>query len=161
MARCKYVAWQIGTKLLLGVIYIALVSDGLRCLVPALGQRLYKLPLLGELKNYESTYRLDLAPFMAVFILVAVFWLWDKLLEAWLRTDAEFECKGFKHEEYRKLVFRLGIVILSCDAILFFAASASMDWGIPVAAVFATVAYVSILVFVSFVTINLRQALKG
>jgi hypothetical protein len=57
----------------LGIIYVAVIAEGLRRLVPPLSQKLYKLlPGLGALKNYEATYRLDLAPFLSVIILMAV-----------------------------------------------------------------------------------------
>src|SRR5438128_129475 len=52
----KYWAWQVFTKGLLGVIYAAVIAEGLRQLVPTLGQKLYRLPGLGALRDYEATY---------------------------------------------------------------------------------------------------------
>ena len=83
-AHARYWAWQVASKAILGMIYLAVISEGLRVLIPALGQRIYKLPLLGSLKDYEATYRLDLAPFFAVFLLIGVFVLWPKIIGLWV-----------------------------------------------------------------------------
>src|SRR5262249_10112110 len=55
-------------KLLIGVGYVIVITEGLRMVVPALGIKLYNLPLLGSLRNYEGWHELDLAPFVAVLL---------------------------------------------------------------------------------------------
>ncbi len=151
----KYVIWMIFTKVGLGTIYIAVISEGLRYMVPALGQRLYKIPGLGFLEDFEETHGLDLAPFMAIFLLIAVFWLWERILHIWLASDEE----GIDWLNETKLLMVLGTSILGADAILFYIAMTQVGWGgtvISISALLATVAYVAILVFVSYVTVTLR-----
>src|SRR5262245_52979714 len=84
----RYWLWQLATKSVLGVIYLAVISEGLRLLIPALGQKLHKLPGLAALRNFDVTYRLDLAPFFAVFLLLAVFILWRRILDLWISERA-------------------------------------------------------------------------
>ena len=54
-------------------------------LVPALAQKLYKLPIPGAplLEDDEAGHRLDLAHIFALFLLVAVFHLWAEVLRYW------------------------------------------------------------------------------
>lgn len=161
-ARLKYWAWQVVTKLILGVIYIAVISEGLRVIVPALGQKLYKLPGLGALRDYEGTHRLDLAHFLAIFVLFAVFYLWDRILELWLESDEEFDDRGWNPEAHRRLVVVLGTVILGADACLFYVAMTQIGWRgttFSFSALLATAAYLAVLIFVSFVSINLRKSI--
>jgi len=163
IAHLKYWLWQIVTKLLLGMIYVAVISEGLRFLVPALGQKLWKLPGLRMLKDYEDTYRLDLAPILSIFVLIAVWYLWDKILQVWLHSDRVFVAEGFNPQAYRTLVLMLGCVILAADAVLFYTAMTHVGWRgtvFSVSALLATAAYLAVLVFVSFVSINLRNDLK-
>jgi hypothetical protein len=153
----KYVLWVFVTKGMLGTIYVTVISEGLRTIVPALGQRLFKQPGLSFLKDYKETHRLDLAPFMAVFILIAVFYLWERILKIWLSSD-----RDLTWENETILLMGLGSTILGADAILFYTAMAMDGWSgsmISISALLATVCYVAVIVFVSYVTVLLRSAI--
>jgi hypothetical protein len=157
--RIKYYLWVVVTKVMIGIIYVSLISEGLRTIAPGLGQRLYKQPGLNFLKDYKETYRLDLAPILAAFILVAVFYLWERILKIWLSCDDEFE---WKHDTI--LVVGLGSVILVADAICFYCAVAMDGWSgsfISISAFLATVCYIAIVVFVSYITVLLRSAVDS
>jgi hypothetical protein len=157
-AFAVYWGWQIATKLILGLIYLAVISEGLRVLIPALGQKLYKLPGLSPLQDFEGTYRLDLAPFFALFLLVAVFVLWGRIIEV---VVSDRDPSLWTTEE--RFLFVLGCVILGADAILFFFAMTQMGWGsgFTLSALVATAAYVGVLVFVSWMSVHLHPGRKG
>lgn len=160
-ARLKYLAWQLLAKGVLGVIYIAVISEGLRVLVPALGQKLSKLAIPGAwmLAEDEAGHRLDLAHIFALFLLIAVFHLWAEVIRSWLRPD-DPEDEGFDPDNYFRLVATLAVVILGADAFLFFYSVTQMGWTggeISFTAILVTAAYVAVLIFVSFVSVNLRQ----
>lgn len=162
--KVKYWAWEIVTKALLGMVYIAVISEGLRLLVPALGTRIWKaIPWLRFLRDYEDTYRLDLAPILAIFVLIAVWYLWDKILQVFLHTDEAVATEGFNPRPYRILVWTLGGIILCADAILFYTAMTHVSWRgtmFSFSALLATIAYLAVLVFISFVSLSLRNDLK-
>lgn len=154
----RYWLWLLASKGILGFIYLAVISEGLRVLVPALGQKLYKLPFLSQLKDYELTYRLDLAPFFAMFLLVAVFVLWPLIIGVWMRNR---DIREWSQEQ--KLVVALGSAILFADAVLFYYAMTQMTWGessISFAGLVATTAYVGVLIFVSWATVKLNPNRK-
>lgn len=160
IARLKQLLWIL-LKVILGVIYVSVISDGLRILLPDLGKRLYKLPipLLDQLEFDEIGHRLDLAHVFAVVMLLAVFFLWGWLLRTWLRPG-EDEDDGWDHANSQRLVFVLAVVILGADSYLFYRALAEYDWGseaVSVPCVVATVAYCAVQVFVSFVSVVLHQ----
>lgn len=157
LLRVKYLLWVLFTKGMLGTIYISVISEGLRTLVPALGQRLFKVPGLSFLKDYKETYRLDLAPFMALFILIAVFYLWERILRIWLSSD-----RDLAWENETILLMGLGSTILGADGIIFYCAMAMDGWSgsfISISALLATVCYIAVTVFVSYVTVLLRSAI--
>jgi len=157
-AYLRYWLWQVGSKGVLGFIYLAVISEGLRMLVPALGQKIYKLPMLGSLRDYEETYRLDLAPFFAVFLLVGVFVLWPRIIAVWMRDGS---LRDWSAEQ--RLVVVLGSGILLADAVLFYYAMTQMTWGqgaFSFAGFIATLAYVGVLVFVSWMSVRLNPSRK-
>ena len=158
----KYWAWQVGSKTVLGLIYFAIISEGLRQIVPVLAQRLYKLPGLTFLQDYEATYRLDLAPFFALFLLIAVWYLWGLVLNIWI---FEYDLEHYS-EAHRQLIAALAITILGADAYLFYAAVSQMGWStsFSFSAMIATATYLGVLIFVLYVSQNLRhevQKLEG
>jgi hypothetical protein len=160
-ARIKYWLWQILAKGILGLIYIAVISEGLRLLVPALGQKVYKLPIPGAymLEDDEVGHRLDLAHGFAIFLLLGVFYLWAELLKFWLRPGEESD-EGWDSDNYRRLITALGIVILGADGCLFYFSVSQMDWSggqFSVTALLATVAYLAVLVLASFTSLKLSQ----
>jgi hypothetical protein len=151
-----YAVWTFVSKGVLAMGYLAIISEGLRLLVPALGQKLYKLPMLAVLREYEATYRLDLAPFFAFFLLIAVFGLWPKIIDIWISE------RGRCNREER-LIVALGGAILVADAVLFYSAVTQMTWGgsaLSFSALVATAAYVGIVVFVSWVSVKLNPRRK-
>ena len=105
-------------------------------------------------------YRLDLAHVFALYLLLAVFFLWAWLLRSWLRPGEE-EDDGWDSANYQRLVFGLAVVILGADSFLFYRALSEMDWGseaVSVPCVVATVAYVAVQIFVSFVSVVLHPS---
>jgi hypothetical protein len=160
-AIAAYWAWQLGTKVLMGVIYIAVISEGLRLLVPSLGQKLYKLPIPGAvlLEEDEVGHRIDLAHCLALFLLLGVFYLWVELLRFWLRPGEEVE-EGWDADKYRQLITVLGVVILGADGCLFYFSVAQMDWSggeFSLIALLATAAYLAVLILTSFLSLKLKQ----
>jgi hypothetical protein len=163
IARCKLCAW-VALKMVLGVIYVSVISDGLRILLPDLGKKLYKLPIpyANLLENDEVGHRLDLAHVFALFLLIAVFFLWSWLIRTWLRPGEE-EDDGWDATNYQRLVFALAVVIISADTFIFYRALVEYDWGggsVSTTCVVATVAYAAIQVFVSFVSVVLDQQVR-
>lgn len=152
-----YWLWTIFAKVGLGIIYLAVITEGLRLTFPVLAQKLYKLPLLGFLRDYEVTYNLDLAPFFAMFFLVACFHLWERKLQFWL-CPLENEL-GFEPTFHGFLLTVLGWAIIGSDAFFFYRAVSRMGWGggLSFTALIGTVAYVAVIVFVSYVSVCLRR----
>lgn len=159
-AYVKYWLWQIVTKLILGVIYFALISEGLRLLFPTLGTKLCKLPGLADLYEYESTHRLDLAHPLSILVLTFVWMLWSAILQMWLDEDESFDHQGWRPCRHTQLIVILGIVLLTADAALFYAALAELSWNgswFSATAFFATAAYMAVLIFVTLVSITLHK----
>ena len=158
MAYMKYLAWIVLTKIPLGFIYINIIAEGLRMLVPPLGQKLHRIPGLAALAQYEETHKLDLAPLFAMFLLVGVFYLWSRLIQLWIEADRGAYVDWLGDRE-TTLVLLLGAVILLADAILFYVAMAEFSWGsmFSLTALIATAAYVAVLIFVSYVSVNLHN----
>ena len=149
------------------MIYVAVIAQGFRHLVPALGQRLYKLPGLSFLYDYELTYRLDLAIFFAFFMLIAVWFLWARILRLWLEVehpqDDVFNEHGWNRDNNVRLTLALGFVILGADCCLFFVAITEISWGgssFSVTALLATGAYLAVLIFVTYVSIALANRME-
>lgn len=166
LAHIKYWMWKLITIAVLGPIYCSVIAEGLRMLVPALGQKLHKLAMPGfaVLGQYQETRRLDLAILFAAFLLIAVWWLWEQVLRILLGTDRVFQDSGWNADVYKRLVLILGVVVLVADASLFYIAMVQMGWGgtrFSLAALLATAAYVAVLVFVSLVSLNLSKPFDG
>ncbi len=159
-AHAKYWAWKLFCIAVIGVIYVAVVSAGLRYLLPDLGQRLYKVPGLSWMYHYENTHRLDLAHGLAVFLFIGVWVLWNRVLRLYLQPNLVLSQCRFNPEAYQRLVVTLGVVILGADACLFYCAMTQVGWrgtSFSVPALLATAAYVALLVFCSFVSCTLQQ----
>ena len=163
-ARLKYWMWFLLKWCVLGVIYVAVIAEGLRQLMPPLGQRLHKVvPFLADLKNYEGTYKLDLAPFLSLFILIGVFDLWERLIVVYLRDSKPDSTYPWHPSKFMTFVLHLGLVLIGADAILFYLAMSQAGWGssfISFSALIAVVAYGAVLVFVSFMSARLSYAVK-
>lgn len=163
-AYFKLVAWMLLSKIPLGVLYISVMADGLRFLIPALSQKLYKIPGLSWMRDYEATYRLDLAPLFSLFLLLAVYWLWGKILRIWLfdPDDDDLGLPTANPAAVRLIVVSLGLVVLGADMLLFYISMTQASWGgsaFSFSALLATAAYVSVLIFVSLISVTLHQSL--
>lgn len=165
IARFKYYGWIIFTKLGLGVVYLSIVREGFRYVMPVLGMKISRVPGFGFLAWFSMTYRLDLAAPMALFVLLAVFWLWDRSLGLWLHGhDTLFESDDPLFRMRREMFFySLSVVVLLTDSILFYVGLVQNNWGqsmISFTAFIATVLYSAVLVFVTLLTLDLRQKLN-
>ena len=160
-ARVKYWAWSIVTKGLLTIVYFAVISQGLRYILPDLGMKLSKLPGFAFLASFRATYRLDLANLLTVIPLIAVWVLWHLLLEMYLAPEIfEDRFRRWDIERCKSLILPMGIVVIVADAGLFYGAFSFASWGgskVSLAALFATATYIVLLVFVTFVSLYLGQ----
>ena len=152
----KYVLWIIFTKFVMGVVYLAVISEGLRQLFPPVCQKLYKLPGFAILYRFPDLRRLDLAPFLAGFILLAVFFSWERILLVYLGGDKS---------SYREtsLLVLIGTIILGADGFLFYTCVTQMSWSdaeVSIPGVLMTTAYVALLVWISYVTVTLKMKVR-
>lgn len=163
--QLKAWGWKIATLPFLTIIYVALISEGLRLLIPALGQPLWKsvpIPGFSYLRGYTGLHKLDVAHLMALFLLFAVWYSWVVNIRL-LFAPHEFTARtGWILENYRWFVQILSITILVADALLFYCSMIQQGvWGsnaiFSFSALLATVCYTAILVFTSFVTVNLEE----
>lgn len=147
-------------KLLIGIGYTAVITEGLRMVVPALGIKLHKLPLLSFLKDYEVWHRLDLAVFAGMLLFALSNSIWCSLLERWLYEDSGPEASGRSASHYEKCLIVVGSVILFADACLFYRAMTFAGWGgqpFSLTALICTLAYVAVLVAVCMTSVNLKR----
>lgn len=161
-ARLKYWTWQILTKGLLGMVYLSMVREGFVYVIPTLGMKLSKIPGMAFLKDYEATYRLDLAFVLSFFVMVAVFWLWSRVLALYLHGDDtafQTDDPGFRKRR-EKVFYSLAGTILIADGLLFYIAMTQSSWGGSIfsfTALLATVIYICVLIFVTVVAIDLKE----
>lgn len=147
-------------KFLIGIGYVAVITEGLRMVVPALGIKLYRLPLLGALKEYQGWHQLDLAIFAALLLFTLSSWIWCVLLETWLYDREALAVAGRNSRKYELCMFVLGVVILFSDACLFYRAMTFVGWGgeaLSYSALICTVAYLAVLVSVCAVSVSLKR----
>jgi hypothetical protein len=147
-------------KLLIGVGYVAIITEGLRMVVPALGIKLYRLPLLSFLRNYEVWHKLDLALFAGILLFALSNWIWKVLLETWLYDKSGLDSAGRNASKYERCLLVLGSIILFSDACLFYRAMTFVGWGgqvISPTALLCTAAYLAVLVAVCAVSVNLKR----
>lgn len=160
-----FVAWVkmwgfVPVKFLIGIGYVAVIGEGLRMVVPALGIKLYRLPLLSSLKNYEMWHKLDLAIFAGMLLFTLSSWIWCALLEGWLYDRTGLESSGRSATKYERCLLVLGSVILFADACLFYRAMTFVGWGgeaFSYTSLLSTVAYIAVLVSVCAVSVNLKR----
>lgn len=166
IAKLKSWAWDIVSGIILGIIYWTVISEGLRLLLPVLGQRIHKVPIPGfsYFDRFEATHRLDLAHGLSIFLFIAMWKLWALILEDRLGSDQHFRDSGWEDTDaYKSLVLLLGRVILGADAVLFYIAMTQMGWSgsaFSIPAIIASISYVAVLVFVKLVSINLAKKVK-
>jgi hypothetical protein len=162
-AHFKYWAWKTLSMTLLAPVYVAIISEGFRLLIPAAGLKLSKIPFLSFFDDFDATHRLDVAHLMSLGLLGFVWFSWELLLVIWL--GGEFDSFGFDPERYKKIVTVLGSTLVGSDACFFYLAVTNSSWGdssiFSFSALLATAAYVAILVCVSFVSCLLRRDIKA
>jgi hypothetical protein len=154
-------AWVLSTFPLLFVIYATISVEGVRQNFQILATPLHKLPfpLFSPLKKFEGWRRMDLALVFAVVILVCCYVSWHLNLRMLLRTD--FKLSNRWHSENVAIFIRVvgGMLILS-DLFFFFVGIRKASWigegGNVFTAIIATVAYLAVLLLISFVTILLE-----
>ncbi len=147
-------------KLLIGVGYVAIIGEGLRMVVPALGMKLYKLPFLGILHDYQGWHGLDLALFAGMLLFLLSSWIWCALLETWLYDKSALQMSDRSAAKYERFLAVLGAVILFSDACLFYRAMTFVAWGaqaFSASALICTLAYVAVLVTVCAISVNLKR----
>ena len=164
-ARIRLIAWWIVTKSALAVIYVSMIREALASLIPALSMKLSRaVPGLGFLASFEETRRLDLAFFMAIFMLLAVVCLWHKVLSLWLYGHREKESSASEYRRRRERIYAvLAIVIIVVDSVLFYRAMIHSGWGqslFSATAMVATAGYLVVLLFLTLVTIQLGEAVR-
>lgn len=164
MNKLKGWLWTVFTLLSIGIVYVTVVSEGLRQVVPTLGTKLHKLPLplAHRLAGYSGWHQLDIAYFMAMILLIAVSWLWKAALRTYLGKDDHMVPRGWDADKYRKIVLILAVLLLGADACLFYYGVSQSGWGrkFSFALLLATAAYIGVLIFVSFVAICIEQSSK-
>ena len=97
--------------------------------MPALGRKLHRLgiPFFSQFGLYQETRNLDLAIFLALFILVAVWWTWEHVLEILMCPQpSDGECE-WHFDTYKRVLLILGGVLIVADACLFI--SPSSRWA--------------------------------
>lgn len=162
VAQAKYWGWQLMTKGLLGLVYLTLVREGFVTVIPPLGLKLSKIPGLAALDNFEATYRLDLAFVLAFFVMLAVFWLWSRVLALYMHgDDTAFQTDDPGFRRRREIIFySLATAILVGDGVLFYIALTQSSWGgsyWSFTALLGTMLYVAVLIFVTIVAIDLKE----
>lgn len=151
-----YSAWTIASKTIISIVVFGIMTEGLRVLVPPLSQKMFKLPFFGFFQQYEETHNLDLATLFAVGLIVAVWVLWHEVIEILLDLDRinEFSPR-------QVFVLTLGSIILGADAIIFSFGISEMGWGgggVTFSSLVATAAYIALLIFSCWVSVNLKSA---
>ncbi len=160
----KLLAWETVTKGLLGIVYFVLIAEGIRQVLPTLGIKLSKIPGLGLLSEYEGIHKLDLAHLLSIIILIFAWIQWRELLLVWLSPEPEQSAFGWRPRRHQEITVILAAVVLISDGLLFYSAMADLAWNgswFSITAFIATVVYVAILVFVTFVSINMKRAIQN
>lgn len=162
--RIKYVLWRIATIAAFAGVYITVVAEGYRILIPTLSKKIFTLPFLGFLRQFEDAHRIDLAIVMSVILMFSVVYLWERLLEQFV-FNAHERLSIVSHREAdtvfaeNQFFFLVGVVILVCDGLLFYFGVANLSWGggFSFTAVIATVAYVCVILTIAHVSNRLRR----
>lgn len=162
-AWTKYLVWM-GVKAIVAVVCLALMSQGLRHLLPDLGMKLYKLPGLAFLERYAFGYRLDLASIFAVVPLLSSLILWGLILEMFLRPQVFAErFRRWDLDRVKRVILTMGAIIIAGDAGLFCTAVAIVRWGqakLTPAAFLVTAVYLTVLGFVTWGSLWLKDGIE-
>ena len=162
-AHARYWAFQLVTKPFFALVYFAVISEGLRVVAAATTFKLHKLPIpsFASLADFEEGSRLDVAHFLALALLLAVWYFGEKAIQLWLRPGEVEE--GYDYDNYRRLVTTLAAMAIGGDAVCFYVAVTEMGWGsssFSFTGIVATMTYISVLLFVSLVSVNLKKKIN-
>ena len=166
-ARVTFWLWALMTKTIITVVYLAVISQGLRYVLPELGMKLYKIPGFSFMEEYKFSHRVDLAYVFAFVPLVAAWVLWHFNLKAFLspeRFASDVAKRHWNADRARRVVMTMGAIVITADAALFYSAFVLVSWGgskFSAAALLATVSYVTILGFVTFVSMYLSETIDS
>ena len=155
-ATIKYLMWLVATKLIQGMLYFYLVSEGLRRLVPPLAQKIRNLPGLSWFGDYEATHKLDLAHFFALGLLLVTFLLWGSVLRLWMRSERTSIWEN-------QIVAISAIIIITADAVLFYFSIVQFSWGgsqFSLLAILMTAMYVAFLMYGAYVSLKLKENIR-
>lgn len=164
-AVAKKVIWDATMLSIIVFVYLAVISQGFRYVLPDLGMRLYKMPGLAFLQDYTATYRLDLAHLFAAVPLISSCVLWHLLLEIYLWPTAFAErFQRWDLDRLKRAIVTMGVIVITGDACLFAAAFTLSGWGgskFSAVAVLATLVYVTLLAFVTFISLYLAESIDN
>lgn len=162
-----YLAWSVVLKLVLCVIYFALITQGFLNVYPDTGQKLYKLPIPGfaGLEDYESTYHLRLAHCCAMVLLLLTWLSWSFLLQLHLSEELteRFRRWDWNIKQVKCVVTIGAVLVIIGDAGLFYNALQYAAFGGSEFSTFTLVAslvWVVILVLVNFISLFLSRCVK-
>jgi hypothetical protein len=162
-AQFRYWSWQAWSKIVFGVMYFGVMSEGFRVMIPALAQKVHKLPGFASLYDYEATHRLDLAHFMAIGLLVAVMMTWAAVIELWLGIEERYKGTRADIERHKALVVLMAWVLLGGEGYVFYSAIGQLGWsgsGFSFIGLIATAVYLSVMVAVTYKSVCLRKEMK-
>ena len=165
VARLKYWGWWLLSKCVLGIVCIGVIAEGIRLLVPALGMKLHRIPGFAFAKHYDETHSMDIAPFLAFFFMILTWHMIEKAVRIWL-LDEPLSTDGGRWNTQREesLLKILAAVLLFVDCILFYSASAAMQWGgnlVAIAPLIATAGYLAVVVGASYISAKLSVAVDA
>ncbi len=160
-AQVMFWLWMFAVFSVLGIIYYAVTSEGVRSAFPTLGQKISRVPIigLGLLKNSPSLSKLDLANVFSFALMVGVFLSWEHMLLYWIKPGAG-EVYGWDSHKYRTIVTALAVVIIFTDSAFFYMAVSQMSWGqasFSFKAALVTAAYLCLLIGAAIVSLNIKK----
>lgn len=162
-AKMKYWAFTIAAKTGGAVLYLGLISMGLRLSYTELGVKLSKV--LPWLDNYELTYSWDRAHMAAIGILFFS-WTFCHFMLRFLVSEeftGTLRSIGWVNDWPKRLTFTIGVIIMTVDSCVFYRAFNAVVWGqstFSPSAILTTLGYVTLLVATTFYSLYLSQMLK-
>ncbi len=158
-ARLQYFAWRFVSVIGFAILYAFLLSEGLRLIFAATARKLHTIPFLSWMKGYEDLHRIDLAMVLAAVLMFVILYVWERLLELMI-FEKENLLEAANEDRESSLFLYVGIVILICDAVIFYASIVSLSWGgakFSFTALVATAMWVGIVLVLAHLTNKLRR----
>jgi hypothetical protein len=158
-ARLQYFAWRFISVIGFAILYAFLLSEGLRLIFAATARKLHTIPFLSWMKFYEDLHRIDLAMILAAVLMFVILYVWERLLELMI-FEKENLLEAANDDRESSLFLYVGIVILVCDAVIFYASIVSLSWGgakFSFTALIATAMWVGIVLVLAHLTNKLRR----